>query len=232
MSVKVLKVDPATGKISLGMKQLAIDPWSTLGERLKPGDRFEGKVARVAEFGAFVEIEPGVEGLVHVSELGGGRREKDARKLIQSGEALLVKVLEVDFEKRRIALARIEAGAVEEAPLEPGSLFKGTVDRIEPYGIFVRLGPGRTGLVPTEELGLARGQDVKRDLPVGSEVPVEILAVEEGGKRIRLSRARALTRSDRAEVERFRVQEAERAGSGFSTLGDAFRTKVKDGSQP
>jgi len=126
------------------------------------------------------------------------------------------------------SLARIEEGAEDvDASLAVGALFKGTVERVEPYGVFVRLGPGRTGLVPNEEMGTTRGTDHRKDFAPGTEMVVEVLAIEEGGKRIRLSRAQALQRADRAEAAEFRAREAERAGGAFSTLGDAFRAGGK-----
>jgi len=229
LTVKVLKVDSAAGKVSLGLKQLAEDPWSRAAEKVHSGDRREGRVVRVAEFGAFVELEPGLDGLVHVSELAAGKKGADARKLIQAGETILVKVLEVDAEARRISLGRIDPDAPEqEVELHTGSLVSGKVDRVEPFGVFVRLGPGMTGLIRNEEMGTPLGTDHRRDFAPGTAIEAEVVAVEDGGRRISLSRARAQSRSERQEIERFRTQPGGGLSAGFSTLADAFKKSFNE----
>jgi small subunit ribosomal protein S1 len=225
VNVQVLKVDAESGKVSLGLKQLAEDPWMSVAEKVRPGERLDGKVSRVAEFGAFVEVAPGIEGLVHVSEFSPGKKSADARKLVQPGEAIRVKVLDVDPSARRISLGRVDADAPDEdVEIVPGVYVRGKVERVEPFGIFVRLGPGMTGLVPNEEMGTTRGTDHRKDFAPGSEMEVQVLAVEEGGKRVRLSRAAALARAEREESDKFR---GKTGAGGFSTLGDAFKKGFK-----
>jgi small subunit ribosomal protein S1 len=225
VKVKVLKVDAESGKVSLGMRQLEADPWQTVADRVRAGDRFEGKVTRVAEFGAFVAVEPGIEGLVHVSELALGGRGNDARKLVQAGDEMTVKVLAVDAEARRISLGRLDPDAIDETDvvLERGRVVKGKVDRVEPFGVFVRLGPGVTGLIPNEEMGTDRSADHKRNFPPGTPVEVEIQAVEDNGRRIRLSRASVLAQAERDELERYRSRDG---SSGLTSLGDVLKEKL------
>jgi small subunit ribosomal protein S1 len=126
VQVKVLKIDPNTHKISLGLKQLQADPWSTLESRLPPGTVVTGKVIRLADFGAFVEIEPGIEGLIHVTELSHERVRRPA-DVVKAGQEIQVMVKKVDSAQKRIALslkAMTEAPSAE-APAKPAKVRKG-----------------------------------------------------------------------------------------------------------
>jgi ribosomal protein S1 len=99
----------------------------------------------------------------------------------------------------------------------------GTVERVEPFGVFVRLGPGQTGLIPNAELGTARGTDARRTFPAGSEVKVLVLAIEEGGRRIRLSREKALVHEEQAETQAY-LRDSAKKGDGFAlTLGEQLQ---------
>lgn len=223
VAVKVLRVDAETGKISLGRKQLLDDPWATVSQSVPVGGEIAGHISRVAEFGAFVEVAPGIEGLVHVSELAAGKKVSDARKIAKSGDRIRVRVQEVDAAKRRISLARVDDGpARAEGTIAVGSIVDGVVARVEPFGVFVRLGPGQTGLVPNEELGSESKMDHAKEFPPDTPMKVEILAIEDGGKKIRLSRARAMQRAEREEVDKYRGD----SGAGFSTLGDIFKKQL------
>ncbi|MEW6268390.1 MAG: S1 RNA-binding domain-containing protein [Thermodesulfobacteriota bacterium] len=221
VTVKVLKVDPQTGKVALSMKELEGDPWADVRARLRPRQVVEGRLARVAEFGAFVELLPGVDGLVHVSELPhgalGALREAAKQRAVVS-----VVVLEIDEGKRRIALALapsgIAAGDVLEATSTTvGSVVTGKVESVQPFGVTLRLGPGQTGVIPNSEMGTPRGTDHGKEFPPGTEIAAEVISVDKGGRRIRLSRQRALAREERAEVERH-TRTAQRAS--LSTFGD------------
>ncbi|HEY8517965.1 MAG TPA: S1 RNA-binding domain-containing protein [Candidatus Binatia bacterium] len=206
VTVKVLRVDLQTGKIALSMKELEGDPWATVHEKLKPRQVVEGRLARVTDFGAFVELLPGVDGLVHVSELPHGSLAK-LREAAKARAAISVIVLEIDDQKRRIALALapsgVAAGDVLETPqLAVGSVVTGKVEKIEPFGVTLRLGPGQTGLIPNSEMGTPRGTDHAKEFPPGTEISAEVLSIDKGGRRVRLSRQRAIAREERAEVER------------------------------
>jgi small subunit ribosomal protein S1 len=206
VTVKVLKIDPQTGKIALSMKELEGDPWSTAAERIHPRQVIDGRIARVTEFGAFVELLPGIDGLVHVSELPHGSLAA-LREAAKSRALLSVLVLEVDTKKRRISLALAPSGAaagdvVEGARIAVGNVVTGKVESIQPFGVTLRLGPGQTGLIPNSEMGTPRGTDHAKEFPPGTEIAAEVLSVEQGGRRVRLSRQRAIVREERAEVER------------------------------
>jgi ribosomal protein S1 len=128
--------------------------------------------------------------------------------------------------RRRIALALASEGAVAgqemTSSVEAGALLTGTVDRVEPFGVFVKLGPGQTGLIPNAELGPTGSPDPRKAFPAGTEVKVLVLAIEEGGRRIRLARAKALEKEEQAESQAY-LREATKQGEGFgTTLGERF----------
>jgi ribosomal protein S1 len=134
-------------------------------------------------------------------------------------------IVAVDPVRRRIALALAPDGAAvgEEmaSAVAVGAVLTGTVERVESYGVFVRLGPGQTGLVPSAELGTARGADHRRTFPIGSELKVLVLAIEDSGRRIRLSREKAVAHEEQAETQAY-LRDARKGGFGM-TLGDFLK---------
>lgn len=228
--VKVLSVDrDAKGRprIALSMKALTPDIWEQ-GLPLREGDIIRGKVSRLTDFGAFVEVAPGVDGLVHISEIGFERIAHPSR-VLNVGQEVEALVLKIDPAQRRISLSlrgaamrrSLESGEPGEVRLEPGQVLRGVVEESKPYGIFVRLpqiGPGARGLLPVEELGEAAGRsDLKKSFPPGQELEVEIAAVDERG-RIRLSRKKG-------EQEGYSDFLRDQKPGKLGTLGELFRKK-------
>ena len=226
VTVKVLRVDGEKKKVSLSLKALEGDPWVAVPGRLRERQVVRGRAVRATEFGVFVELLPGVDGLLHTSEIPRSRQGA-IREGTASGAELSVMVVSIDMEKKRIALALapddVAPGAQVESTLAVGSVLTGTVERVEPFGVFVRLGPGQTGLIPNAELGAARGTDARKMFPSGSEVKVIVLAIEEGGRRIRLSREKALAHEEHAETEAY-LRDSAKKGDGFAlTLGERLK---------
>jgi small subunit ribosomal protein S1 len=225
VTVKVLRVDEEKGKVTLSLKALEGDPWAGVPGKLRERQVVRGRAARVTEFGLFVELMPGVDGLLHVSEIP-RHRQTELREAAANGAEITVMVLAVDVEKRRIALALAPDDAVPGAEVESavtvGAVMSGPVERIESFGVFVRLGPGQTGLVPTAELGLARGADPRKTFPIGSELKVLVLAIEDNGRRIRLSHTKALEQEERAESQGY-IQDTKKSGGFGLTLGERVR---------
>ena len=229
VTVKVVKVDPKTGKIGLSMKELEGDPWATVADQLKPRQVVDGRIARVADFGVFVELLPGIDGLVHLSELPHGALSAMKEAAKQRAEVSVI-VLDIDPKKRRIALSMAPKGlaagdVVEGTQVAVGNVVTGKVESIQPFGVTLRLGPGQAGLVPNSEMGTPRGTDHAKEFPPGTEITAEVISVEQGGRRIRLSRQRAIVREERAEVERHgrSVQSA-----SLSTFGDLLAKAQRD----
>jgi len=227
VTVKVLRIDDAKGRVTLSLKALEGDPWAAVPGRLRERQVVRGRAVRATEFGVFVELLPGVDGLLHASEIP-RHRSASLREAVAAGAEIAVMIVNVDTAKRRIALALAPEGAAigEEmaSTVAVGAVLTGTVDRVEPFGVIVRLGPGQTGLVPSAELGTTRGADHRRMFPAGSEMKVLVLAIEEGGRRIRLSREKALAHEEQAATQAYIKDTAKKGGFGM-TLGDFLKEK-------
>jgi small subunit ribosomal protein S1 len=226
VTVKVLKVDDAKGKISLSLKALEGDPWVPARDRLRERQIVRGRAARMTDFGVFVELLPGVDGLLHLTEIPRSRHG-EMKQAAETGAELTVLVTSLDLDRRRVGLALAPAGAVPgeqiESKIAVGGVVTGTVERIEPFGVFLRLGPGQVGLIPNAEMGTPPHADHRKDFPPGTEIKVAVLSIEDGGKRVRLSRAQALRMEEDAETRGY-IQDAARKGAGFGmTLGEALR---------
>jgi len=234
ITVKVLNVDEQKQKISLGLKQLTDDPWMTAAERYAVGQVHQARVTRVAEFGAFVELEPGVEALAHASTFPPTGRSDAWTKQVPPGSTAAFEILSIDPAKKRIGVALVPegstraAGAIRsQAEIVPGARLSGKIERHEKFGVFVFLGPGRTGLIPLNETGLAKEADVARALPVGADVDVIVLEVDPTGRRIRLSAKAVADAKEAAEVREYSERADAAPAEGFGSLADKLRGALK-----
>jgi small subunit ribosomal protein S1 len=196
LTLRVLKIDPESGKISLGLKQLQPEPWETATERYLPGQRVNGSVTRLMEFGAFVEIEPGLEGLIHISEMSWDRKVRHPGDLLKAGDRVDAVVLSVKppvgAEPGRISLGLKQALADPWLELERkfpvGSEIEGPVTKIMNFGAFVQIAPGADGLVHISEIVADRRLNHPRDvLREGQRVKAVILAIDSEKRQIKLS---------------------------------------------
>ncbi|HTO99236.1 MAG TPA: S1 RNA-binding domain-containing protein [Myxococcales bacterium] len=238
VKVQVLRIEPdekGHEKIALSLRALEQDPWDAARPQLKEGARLQGKVARLQPFGAFVELFPGVDGLVHVSALS-DRHVQHPREVVKEGESIWVQVESVDDAQRRVALRRIgeeEAQAPEAAKpakarrAQVGDVVQATVDKCEAFGVFVHWDGGK-GLVPNAELGTPRGSDNRKTLPPGTQFKAQILEIDERG-RYRLSRSAAERAENASDYREYQRQMNKRMppGKGFGTLGDLLRAKLQ-----
>jgi small subunit ribosomal protein S1 len=235
VAVKVLRVDETTGKIALGTKQLLDDPWTTVSGKYEVGQVRTGRVTRVAEFGAFVELEPGVEALAHASTFPPTGRSGDWVISVAVGTSGAFEILSIDVAQKRIGVALVPEGATRAAEvasphgtLVPGTIVTGKVERHEKFGVFVFLSPGRTGLLPTAETGLDRDADLRKLLPAGSEIEVVVLEVDPSGRRIRLSRKAVAEQRERAELRAYTSMSDAAPAVSMSSLADKLRGALKD----
>jgi small subunit ribosomal protein S1 len=233
ITVKVLGVDDEKGKISLGLKQLQADPWSAAEDTYEVGQVLKGQVTRVTEFGAFVELEPGIEALAHVSTFP-PRGKRDAwRETVPSGAQVAVEVLSFDAERKRIGVAVIDEGDVSTSArparvsIEPGVRVIGKVERHENYGVFVFLAPGRTGLVPMAETGVEREGDLRKAFPIGSDLEVMVQEIDDSGRRIRLSCKAVHEADQKSEARNYAKKQDDRQSEGFGSLADKLRNAMK-----
>ena len=213
VDVKVLKIEQDGKRISLSMKELEADPWEGLASRLAPGASFSGKVVRHADFGLFVEVEPGVDGLVHVSQLPPGVALKDAAVAV--GETVTGWIKEVDPAHRRLSLTLREVATSDPweeiaTRLPEGSVTSGEVENVAAFGVFIHLAPGLTGLIPNSETGLPHGTPASKSFVPGQKVEVKVIGLDTKRRRISLSVAGAKAEADRVDVKRYREESAKR----------------------
>ncbi len=191
LDAKVLKFDPEKNRVSLGLKQLGDDPWLGVSRRYPQGTRLFGKVTNIADYGAFVELEPGIEGLVHVSEMDWTNKNAAPNKIVSLGDEVEVMVLDIDEDKRRISLGmkQCKANPWQEFAQDTkrGDRVKGPIKSITDFGIFVGLPSGIDGLVHLSDLSWNEsGEAAVRNYKKGQEVEAVVLGVDVDRERISL----------------------------------------------
>ncbi len=212
---------PGEKRITLSLKALGGDPWETVTKELVEGSLREGRVVRVAQFGAFVQLAPGLDGLLHASELPEGAA------MPQPGDAVTVKILRVDLEQRRIGLG-LEGSkprAARAAALTQGAIVTGKVSSVERFGVFVQIDGAGRGLIPAHEVE-KRGGDLTKQFPVGTEVRAKVVAVDPTGK-IRLSIAGAKADEERASFEDYRARAGAKCAGKLGSLGEKLAQALK-----
>lgn len=232
-------------RITLSLRKLLDDPFKLAVETFKEGMTVKGKVARLTQFGAFVELMPGVDGLIHVSALS-ERRIAHPRDAVRVGDEVEVKIEKVDPAEKRLGLRLVKNGVpvgegvasssapaaegqgAEAAPKKPtvklrrGSVVTGKVVRIESFGVFIEF-EGGTGLIPASETGTERGTDLKRTFPMGKELKAEVIEME--GSKVKLSITAAQRSEERADLDAWKATQKPVGGgkSGLGTLADKFK---------
>ncbi|HEV2490055.1 MAG TPA: 30S ribosomal protein S1 [Candidatus Acidoferrales bacterium] len=191
IQVQILKFDQEKNRISLGRKQLLPDPWATVPERFPVGARLRGRVMGVTDYGAFVQIEPGVEGLVHVSEMSWSKRLKHPSKIVKNGDEVEVVVLELKPEQRRISLGLKQtqpdpwAGVAEKYPV--GSTVSGRVRNLAEFGAFIELEEGIEGLIHVSDFSWTeRVKNLAERLKKGDTVQAKVLRIDSENRRLSL----------------------------------------------
>ncbi len=236
ITVKVLRVDE--GKIALGLKQLMADPWSQVETTYAVGHVCQGRLTRIAEFGAFVELEPGVEALAHASTFTPTGRAGGWSKSVTVGMTGAFEILSIDLEKKRIGVALVEEGSAKigglgttgdipartsRSAIVPGARVTGKIERHEKFGVFVFLAPGCTGLVPSSETGVAKEADIQKAFPLGASIDVIVQEVDAAGRRIRLSVKAIQDAEEAAEVRDYTARETVAQTQSFGSLADKLR---------
>ena len=191
VKVQVIKFNEDTQRISLGMKQLENDPWQAVADKYKVGDIYKGKVTNITDYGAFIELEDGIEGLVHVSEMSWTRKNVHPGKIVSTSQEVDVKVLEVDADKRRISLGIKQctpnpwAAYIEEHPM--GSVIEGKIKNITEFGLFIGLSDEIDGMIHLSDISWEKsGEEAVKDYTKGQTIQAKIIDVDVEKERISL----------------------------------------------
>ncbi len=195
IDIKILGVDPAGQQLSLGMKQTVANPWDEVMDKYPEGTEVTGKVRNLTNYGAFIELEQGIDGLLHVSDMSWTRKVSHPSEVVEKGQELKCRVLSVDQERRRIALGLKQLdndpwATTIPAKYQPGQLVKGKVTKITNFGVFIGLEDGLEGLLHISELSDEKVENPEELVKVGDELEVKVLRVDIDERKIGLSRKR------------------------------------------
>jgi len=229
VSVKILKIEsakePGTFKISLSMKQTSSNPWDSMESSFNTGDQVSGKVVRLTSFGAFVEIVPGVDGLVHISEMSHTRRVLKPEDVVQVGELVQVVVKSIDMDSKRISLSIKDAlgdpWTGVSTKYEISSIVEGRLEKREKFGLFINLEPGVTGLMPSSNISNAAKSSDFDKLKPGDCVQVMIQEVDEEKRRI------TLTSPDQKEGDNWKQFAKKEESKSFGSMESLFKEALK-----
>jgi small subunit ribosomal protein S1 len=229
VQAKVIKLGKGSERVSLSIKALEPDPWQGSSQSWAAGGRFSGKVMRKTEFGWFVELAPGVEGLLHPSQLKPGMKPED--EALQPGATIEGWIRELDPIRRRVSLSLRETATGNpwegvESKYAEGAKVTGTVEKIAPFGAFIVLEPGLTGLLPTSEMGLPRGASIGKAYQIGKQVTLQVAQVDSRRKRISLTLEGKTLEGSRSDYQNY-LKKSRRA-DGMGALAAAFE-RIKDG---
>ncbi len=234
VSVKIISLDWESNRITLSIKAMQPDPWLASAEKYPVDSRVKGTVVRLVPFGAFVNLEPGIDGLIHISNLGAGRRIKHPREVIEAGQLVEVYVLDVDPRNRRISLSMEPKPKPEKVVLPSvGELLDGIVEKVMPFGIFLKMSNGLTGLIPNAEIGTPGGTDYNRMFPPGAEMQAVVIEVDTVQRKVRLSRRGVLEKIEREEFNHYKDSVKNDKSSGvLGNLGELLKSKIDEKRRP
>ncbi len=239
LQVKILKIDPESRRISLGLKQLQPEPWDQVGGKYVAGERVTGTVTRLMDFGAFVELEPGIEGLIHVSEMSWVKKVRKPSDILKEGDTVEVVILSVSQAEKRMSLGLKQtlgdpwADVAQKFPV--GAAIEGPVTRMMKFGAFVQIAEGVEGLVHISEITAERHLHHPQDvLKTGQVVRAQVLAIDKEKRQIKLSMKQLVPTSlneylaehTQGDVVSGRVIELG-AGSAVVELGEGIRAQCK-----
>lgn len=231
VEVQVLGIDTQDRRISLGMKQLMPNPWESIGSRYQVGTKVQGRVRNLTDFGAFIEVEDGVDGLVHVSDISWSKKLKNPKDALKKGQEVEAVVTSIDIDGRRLSLSIKDlspsAWDAFVATHRPGDLVKGKISRFANFGVFVELGDELEGLCHISELSDERVDKPEQVVSLGQEMEFKILRIENDVQKIGLS-ARAVGKEDEPEIDT-KVYSTEAKG-GMASLAEL--ANLKFGREP
>lgn len=229
VTAKILSLDWDNNRLTLSLKAMQPDPWADLAEKFPVGGRVSGTVVRLVPFGAFVNLEPGIDGLIHISNFGTGRRINHPREVVEVGQQVEAHISAVDIANKKISLSM-------QPKLEPkkivlpgvGDILDCVVERVMPYGVFLKIKEGLTGLVPNAEMGTPVGTDHKRMFPAGTEMKVAVIDADTDNNKVRLSRKAVLDKEVEEEFNEYKDSVQPAGSSTFGSLGELLKAKMEE----
>ncbi|AJE02603.1 30S ribosomal protein S1 [Geobacter pickeringii] len=223
----VLGVDMGNRRISLGLKQIQVNPWTQLEDKYPVGTKLEGQIKSITDFGVFIGIEEGIDGLVHVSDISWTKRVKHPGEIYTKGQTVQAVVLNIDVENERLSLGikQLTPDPWGEIPVKyrPGTRVKGKVTSVTDFGVFLEIEEGIEGLIHVSELSRDKVASPKDVANVGDEMDAVVLSVDEGEKKIALSVKSLQAAAEKAEIESYMQAQ----GEATSNLGELLREGLK-----
>jgi small subunit ribosomal protein S1 len=230
ITVKIIAIDWEKNRLTLSLKATQSDPFLSVAEKYPIDSIVHGTIVRLTPFGAFVNLEPGVDGLIHISRLGAGRRIKHPKEVVEAGQVVDAYVFEVDPKNKRISLS-MESKQKQEVPTLPqvGDILDGFVEKALASGIIVKLGDGLTGFIPNSEMGTPRGSNHTKMFPAGTGMQVIVKEVDPSRNRITLSRSGVAEKLEQEELSQYRdaVVKDEKTGSSLGSLGELIKAALE-----
>lgn len=234
VEAEILEVNPAERRISLSLRQTEPNPWFTLAERYHVGDKVNGRVRNLTDFGAFVEVEDGIDGLVHVSDISWTKRVKHPSEVLRKGDKVEAVILRIDAENRRLSLGikQLQPDAWEQffSRAQIGDMLRGRVARTASFGAFVELQPGVEGLCHISEVAPGRERDrnaINELLEIGREYDFKVIKLNPGEKKIGLSLKAISNDAERRDVDDYLQRQG--PGGATSTLEELVSMKDRGG---
>jgi small subunit ribosomal protein S1 len=233
VEVKILKIDSEKRRISVGMKQLEPDPWDSVATKFKPGERARGTVTRVLDFGAFVELEPGIEGLIHISEMSWAKKVRTPSDVVKPGDTVEAVILGVSLGEHRISLGLKQAlgdpwtDAAQKFAV--GSLIEGPVTSLTKFGAFVQLSEGIEGMIHISDMSAEKRINHPQDmLKVGQSVKAQVLEVDSEKRRLKLGIKQLVPTSIEEYIAERRVSDVV-SGRVMEISGEQARVELGEG---
>lgn len=231
ITAKIISLDWDNNQFTLSIKATQPDPWSGVEEKYPAGSRINGSIVRLTPFGAFVTLESGIDGLIHISNLGAGRRINHPREIVTTGQTVEAYVLSVDTANRKISLSMQPKVEPKEIILPAvGEQVEGVVDKVMPFGIFLKMDTGLSGLIPNSETGTPSGTDLKKTFKPGTKMQAVVIESDSGKNRIKLS-CKALTeKADREDFDQYVDSSKVDSSSpkNIGSLGEILRAKMEE----
>jgi small subunit ribosomal protein S1 len=226
--VKVIAIDWEKNRLTLSIKSMQPDPYANATDNYPIDSTVKGTVVRLESFGAFVNLEPGVDGLIPISKFGTGKRIKHPREAVEVGQPVEAHVIDIDAVNRKITLSMEQKINIEEIQFPAVSdIVNGTVEKVIPAGVFLKIGDYLTGFIPNSEMGTPRGTNHNRMFPAGTAMQAIVTEVDRKRKKVTLSRNKVDEKIEEDTYNSYRdsVKKEEQATGGLGSLGDLLREK-------